>query len=229
MALRLLVLGATGRIGTHVLDLALARGHDVTALVRSPHKVARDDPRLQVIQGSLLSTDDLARALPGHDAVLSSVGPPPREAFRRSTLMAESAASVVAAMTTSRVKRLAVVSAAVLFPDTRLRFRFFRWLLREHARDLAGMEAVVRATDLDWTIARPPRLVNGPGESYRWRSDALPEGAWSVPFRAVAAFLVDCAEGGAHTRALIGLGSDAGAAAGTRREAPRGAGPEASS
>ena len=210
MALRLFVLGATGHIGTHVLDLALARGHAVTAFVRSPLKLAaakRSDPRLRVVQGSLLSTDDLARALPGHDAVVSSVGPPAREAFRPSTLMAESAASVVAAMTTSGVKRLAIVSAAVLFPDSRLSFRFFRWLLRQHAHDLAAMEAVVRATELDWTIARPPRLVNGPGESYRWRDDALPQGAWSMPFRAVAAFLVDCAETGAHARALVGLGA----------------------
>jgi uncharacterized protein YbjT (DUF2867 family) len=210
MTLRLLVLGATGHIGTHVLDLALARGHDVTAFVRSPQKLAlaaRNAPRLHVIEGNLLSAGDLARVLPGHDAVLSSVGPPPREAFRPSMLMAESAASIVAAMTTSRVKRLAVVSAAILFPDSRLGFRFFRWLLREHAQDLAAMEAVVRATDLDWTIARPPRLVNGAGESYRWRNDALPEKAWSMPFRAVAACLLDCAETGAHTRSLVGLGA----------------------
>ncbi len=209
MAIRLFVLGATGHIGTHVLDIALARGHDVTAFVRSPRKVTRSDSRLRIIQGSLLSTDDLGRALPGHDAVVSSVGPPAREAFRRSTLMAESAASVVAAMTTSGVKRFAVVSAAVLFPDSRLGFRFFRWLLREHAHDLTAMEAVIRATELDWTIARPPRLVNGPGESYRWRNEALPERAWSMSFRAVAAFLVDCAETNQHTHSVIGLGSEA--------------------
>lgn len=207
MALRLFVLGATGHIGTHVLDLALSRGHQVTAFVRSPHRITRNDAALRVVQGDLLSSDALARAMPGHDAVLSSVGPPPRQAFKPSTLMAESAASTVAAMTAAEVKRLVVVSAAVLFPDRRLSFRFFRWLLRQHARDLVAMEAVVRATRFDWTIGRPPRLVSAQNESYRSETDALPPGAWSMSFRAVAAFLVDCVENGTHLREVVGLAS----------------------
>jgi putative NADH-flavin reductase len=207
MTLRILALGATGTIGTNVLDLALARGHTVTAFVRSRHKIRRNDDGLSVIEGSALSMNDLARALPGHDAVLSAIGPPPREALRPSRLMAESVASTVAAMTAARVKRLLLVSAAVLFPDRRLSFRFFRWLLRHHARDLVEMETVVRATDLDWTIARPPRLVKTGDESYRSRCDALPDGAWSMSHRAVAAFLLDCVERGTHTREIVGLAS----------------------
>jgi uncharacterized protein YbjT (DUF2867 family) len=203
---RLLVLGATGHIGGHVLDLALERGHQVTAFVRSPARVKRDGLHLSVVQGSPLSSDDLAKALPGHDAVVSALGLPAREALRRSTFMAESAASTVAAMTTAGVKRLAIVSAAVLFPDPRLRFRFFQWVLREHARDLQAMEAVVQATRLEWTIARPPRLVNRPEGSFRAREGALPAGAWSMSFRAVAAFLVECVETGGP-RGIVGLGA----------------------
>ena len=205
MALRILTLGATGHIGTHVIDLALARGHRVTAFVRSPSKIRRNEAALSVIQGSPLSTEALARVLRGHDAVLSSIGPAPREAFRPSTLMVESAASTVAAMSAAGVKRLLVVSAAVLFPDRRWRYRFFRWLLRQHARDLIAMEAVVRATDFDWTIARPPRLVKTEDESYRSEREALPARAWSMSYRAVAAFLLDSAERGSHAREIVGL------------------------
>jgi putative NADH-flavin reductase len=207
MTLRILALGATGTIGTNVIDLALARGHCVTAFVRSPHKIQRNDAGLSVIEGSALSMQDLARAMPGHDAVLSSIGPPPAEALRPSRLMAESIASTVAAMTSARMKRLLLVSAAVLFPERGLRFRFFRWLLRHHARDLAAMEAVVRATDLDWTIARPPRLVKASDESYRSRQGALPENGWSMSYRAVAAFLLDSVEQGTHCREIVGLAS----------------------
>ena len=205
MPLRLFVLGATGHIGSQVVDLALSRGHQVTAFVRAPRKVTRNEPGLAVIEGNPLSAHDVARALPGHDAVLSAIGPPPRDAFRPSTLMAESAASTVAAMTAAGVNRLAIVSAAVLFPDRRLVFRFFQWLLRQHARDLVSMEAVVRATRFDWTIARPPRLVNGHGESYRSATDALPPHAWSMPYRAVAAFLLDAVTRHTHTREIVGL------------------------
>jgi putative NADH-flavin reductase len=207
MTLRIFALGATGHIGTDVIDLALARGHRVTAFVRAPHKIHRNDGGLSIIQGDPLSMDAVARALPGHDAVLSSIGPPAREAFRPSRLMAESAASTVAAMTAAGVKRLLVVSAAVLFPDRRLAFRFFRWLLQHHARDLVAMEAVVRATNLDWTIARPPRLVKTTDESYRWEHDALPLRAWSMSYRAVARFLVDCVEQRTHAQEVVGLAS----------------------
>ena len=121
--------------------------------------------------------------------------------------MADCAASTVAAMTTAGVKRLVVVSAALLFPDRRLSFRFFRWFIRHHVHDLVAMEAVVRATHFDWTIARPPRLVTVPGESYRCERDALPAGAWSMSFRAVAAFLLDSVDQRKHAREIVGLAS----------------------
>lgn len=210
MPLRLLVLGATGHIGTNTVELALARGARVTAFVRSPHKITRNDPNLTVIGGDPLSSQPLARALVGHDAVLSSLGLPPREALRPSTRMTEFAASTVAAMKTAGVKRLAIVSAAALFPDRRLLFRFFQWVLRNHMRDLDAMEAVVKATDLNWTIARPPRLITGSGkeEAYRATVGALPPRAFSMPFRSVARFLLDAVEQGTHLREVVGLGSE---------------------
>jgi uncharacterized protein YbjT (DUF2867 family) len=205
MTKRLFVLGATGNTGTQIVDLALARGHRVTAFVRSPHKITRRESALTVIKGDPLSAGELARALPGHDAVVSALGPSGLEAFRNSTLLAECAASTVAAMKTAGVERLAIVSAALLFPLEGLRFAFFRWLLQRHIRDLVPMEAVVRATDFTWTIARPPRLVQSPEETYRSEHDALPVDGWEMSFRAVAAFLLDCVEQNTHAREIVGL------------------------
>ncbi|WP_437810055.1 NAD(P)-dependent oxidoreductase [Sorangium sp. So ce1078] len=203
--MRLLVLGATGRTGKHLLDLGLARGHHVTAFVRSPQKIARRDGALTVVQGDPLQVDQLARALAGHDAVLSALGPSPREAFRPSTLLAECAASTVAAMTTAGVERLAVVSSALLFPEKGLRFALFRWLLTHHLRDLVAMETVIRASRCNFTIARPPRLVDARDEGYRGAGEALPAGAAVMSFRAVAAFLLDCVEQRTHAREIVGL------------------------
>ena len=203
--MRLFVLGATGRTGKHILDLALARGHQVTAFVRSPQKITRRDKALTVVGGDPLRADELARALPGHDAVLSVLAPPGREGLRPSTLMAEFAASTVAAMKTAGVNRLAIVSAAILFPEKGLRFMFFRWLLRHHARDLVAMEAVVRATPFDWTIARPARLIESSAEKYQSKRDALPDGGSPMSFRSVAAFLLDSVEQDAHRREIVGL------------------------
>lgn len=203
--MNLFVVGATGHIGAHVVDLGLARGHSVTAYARNPSKVTRKHPHLSIVDGPLEAAP-LARALRGHDAVLSSLGLPGTDALRPSTFMAESAASLVAAMATASVERLAIVSAAVLFPERGLFFRFFQWLLRHHARDLVAMESIVRATDFAWTVARPPRLVEDAVETYRATADALPEGARSMSFRAVAAFLLDSVERGHHVREVVGLG-----------------------
>jgi len=210
--MRLFLLGATGRTGAQVLELALARGHDVTAFVRSPGKLSpakltRGAPAPRVVAGDARDSPALAAAMRGHDAVLSALGPHAREAFRPSTLMTECAAATVAAMKEAGVARLAVVSAAVLFPEKGPLFAFFRWFLKHHARDLADMETLIRAAaGIDWTIVRPPRLTRSTAQAYRALPDALPPGARAISFRAVAAFLLDAVERGAGARAVVGLG-----------------------
>ena len=203
--MNLLILGATGHIGRNLVDLALAHGHVVTAYVRTPAKVARRDPRLIIKQGDALQSDRLTEALSGQDAVISALGLPARQALRPSSFMAESMASTVAAMKRAQVQRLAVVSAAVLFPMRGLFYAFFRWLLKHHARDLRSMENVIQATQLNWTIARPPRLVNGPELAPRIVVSGLPPHARVMSFRSLAAFLLDCVERDQHLREVVGL------------------------
>jgi putative NADH-flavin reductase len=203
--MKLLVLGANGKTGRQLVELALARGHEVTAFVRSPAKVKQQHPLLTVRRGDPLRVEELAEALPGHDVVLSALGVRPPEAFRAHTLVQDGAASTVAAMTRAGVKRLVLVSAAVLFPEKGWRFAFFRWLLAQVMRDLGTAEAIVSATPLEWTIARPPRLVERRDESYRTRRDALPAGGFSMSFRGVAAFMLDAAEQHSHVREVVGL------------------------
>src|SRR3989442_3550618 len=157
--MRLFILGANGKTGTQLVDLALARGHEVTAFVRSPGKITRRHPRLEVRPGDPHRVDELASALPGHDVVLSALGVRPPRAFRPHTLVQECAASTVAAMTRAGVKRLVLVSVPVLFPLKGLRFAFFRRLLTHVLRGLGAAEPIRRATPLHLTVARTPRLV----------------------------------------------------------------------
>jgi len=203
--MKLLVLGATGHIGGEVVDLALGRGHLVTAYARTPQKIQRREPSLIVEQGDALDVERLTDALRGQDAVVSALGLPARQALRPSSFMAESMASTVAAMRRAQVRRLAVVSAAVLFPMPGLFYAFFRWLLKHHARDLSAMESVIRGTDVAWTVARPPRLVSGEAGAARVVVDGLPPRARSISFRSVAAFLLECVERDEHVRQIVGL------------------------
>lgn len=210
MTLDLFVIGGTGNTGSQIVELALERGHRVTAFVRSPHKVRVQHSALTVLEGDPLNAEQLARALPGHHAVISALGPSAREAFRPSTLLARGAASTVSAMKTAGLRRLAVVSAALLFTDRRITFRFFQWLLRQHIRDLTAMEALVRESSLDFTIARPPRLVHAPESAYRAERDAFPADAPALmSFRGVARFLLDSVQQPELFRATVGLATGA--------------------
>src|SRR5579872_3894615 len=138
-AMRLFVLGATGRTGVELVDLALTR-HQVTAFVRSPGKVTRRDSRLAVVTGDVRKPEDVATALAGHDAVISALGPAPRQAIFGTTLMQDSASSTLRAMKSAGVRRFLVVSSALLFPGGGPGVGFFRTLINHHLRDSRRME-----------------------------------------------------------------------------------------
>ncbi len=204
--MRLFVLGANGRTGSEIVNLALTRGHKVTAFVRSPQKLSPAGS-LTIVRGDPRHPETIAAALPRHEAVLSAIGPHPREALRPSTLLTDCARATVEAMTASGVARLAIVSAAVLFPEKGFYFAFFRWLTKHHARDLRGMEDIVQASGLAWTIARPPRLTKSPDLSFRALRDALPPGSRAMSFQSVAAFMLDAVERRSHVTEVVGLGA----------------------
>ncbi|RYF53155.1 MAG: NAD-dependent epimerase/dehydratase family protein, partial [Cytophagaceae bacterium] len=68
------ILGATGGTGRELLQQALDRGHQVTAIVRHPDAVSMTHNRLRVVRGDVMQPDTLAPALLGQDAVVSVVG-----------------------------------------------------------------------------------------------------------------------------------------------------------
>jgi putative NADH-flavin reductase len=202
--MRLFLLGATGRTGGQILELALEHGHEVTAFVRSPQKLT-PAPRLTIVRGDPRDREALAAALAGHDAVLSAIGPPAREALRPNTLVTDCATATVEAMKAAGVKRLAILSAAVLFPQKGAFYAFFRWFLRHHARDLGAMEEVVQKSGLEWTIARPPRLTKSREIGFRAVRGGLPPRAFSASFRSVAAFMLEAVEQRSHSGEIVGL------------------------
>jgi putative NADH-flavin reductase len=205
--LRLLILGATGGIGRELVDQALNRQHRVTAFVRNPQKLGPPREGLSVVQGNVLSAEALGNALAGHDAVLSTIGPP---GPRRTTITSDSARATLAAMEATGIHRLLIVGVAVLFDDAGIFARLLRkTLLRNVASDSAEMERIVKASHLDWTIVRPPRLTNGPRtERYSIADDHLPRsagGAATVSRADVAHFLLDELEHPVHVRQIVGI------------------------
>ena len=202
----LFVLGATGGTGRALVEQALRRGHRVTAFVRSPEKLGPPREGLTAVRGDPRDADELRAALPGHDAVLSALGPP---GIAPSTVVSDCARSTVAAMQASGVRRILMVGVAVLFEEGLVNAIARRTFLRNVAKDHAEMERILGASGLDWTIARPPRLTNGPlTRAYDVADGRMPEGTRFTISRAdVADFLLDEVERPAHMRRIVGLAS----------------------
>ena len=163
--MKLLVLGATGPTGQHIVRQALELGHQVTAFARDPAKLAIAAPGLDVVTGSLPESEQVfAGALRGRDAVLSALGM--RNALRAHGLIEKSMRVVVPAMQREGVRRLIVVSSfgvgesrrdAPLLPRV-----MYRLLLGDIFADKLAGEALVRASGLHWTFAYPTLLTDGP-------------------------------------------------------------------
>src|SRR5438876_10426869 len=197
--MKLFVIGATGRVGREIVKQALVRGYDVTAFVRSPESVTLKNERRTVLKGKVMDENQLFDTMQNHDAVLSALGP--REVFKPSSLLHDSALATTQAMQRAGVKRLVVLSAAAHFPG--IPNRIVSFILRNHMRDSLAMEEIVQASDLDWTIARPPRLTQKKESNYRSREDAAPKMGLAVSRKAVAPFMLDAIEQQKHFRKIV--------------------------
>lgn len=175
--MNLTIIAATGGIGRQLLDQAIAQGHNVTAVVRNSKALSAP---VRVFVTNLVSPDSaiLQSALADADAVLSGLGARSSADHGVATRGTE---AIIRAMQVVAVRRIVVVSAAPIgtVPSPHRRNPpkydpgdgfFMRHLmapltkafLRDHYADLARMEDALRASNVDWTIVRPPRLTNGP-------------------------------------------------------------------
>lgn len=165
--MRITVFGATGGTGQHVVQQALTAGHEVTAVVRDPAKLTERHERLTVVTADVFDPSAIEPTVKSRDAVISALGPrrgaPP-------TVCSTAGVNIITAMRAADVTRLIAISAAPVAendPGDRL---FYRLVLRPVIRrvlaasyaDLAVMERAIMDSGLTWTIARPPRLTNGP-------------------------------------------------------------------
>ncbi len=199
--MKLFVIGATGRTGREIVQQALDRGHEVTAFVRSPEGIGVKNKRLTVLKGNAMDENQLFQTMQNHDAVISTLGP--REVFKPSSLLHDSALAATRAMNRSGVKRLVVLSAAAHFPGIPNRIASF--IMRNHMRDSLAMEEIVQGSGLDWTIARPPRLTQEDYTTYRSREGAAPKMGFSLARKAVAAFMLDAIEQNKHFHKIVGI------------------------
>jgi putative NADH-flavin reductase len=161
--MKLIVFGANGGIGHHVVEQALEAGHTVTAMVRRPSSITIQHKNLIVCQGDVLKPETIKEPMAGQEAVISAIG---TESRQPTVVYSQGIANIMQAMQQARLKRLLCISATGLDPSRlwmRLIAKPILWtLFRESYSDLVRMEAEVKRSNLDWTLVRPPRLTDGP-------------------------------------------------------------------
>jgi uncharacterized protein YbjT (DUF2867 family) len=212
--MNLVVLGATGRTGRLVVEQALAAGHTVTALVRSPEKLTTSHSNLRVVTGQATDSSAVSKALEGADAVISTLGGKP-------PVISDSTQSLVAAARKTGVSRVVVLST---FAAERDRLDAATRLLTgigmgAMLKDKSAGEEALRRSDLEWTIVYASVLRDGPATGSVL---VLPEGAkrglsQRISRADLAAWLVEAATGVQHIRRGVGITGIEAAPAATRR------------
>jgi uncharacterized protein YbjT (DUF2867 family) len=159
--MKILVLGATGATGRLIVGMAVAKGYEVVALVRSKAKAA-DLAGAELIEGDARDPAALARAIAGCDAVISSLGTA-MSPFKEVTLLSTATRALVGVMEKQNIRRLVCITGLGA-GDSRGHGGFFfdrvflPLMLRKVYEDKNRQEDAIRASTLDWTIVRPTVL-----------------------------------------------------------------------
>lgn len=182
--MNILIMGARSGIGLAAVRAALAQGHTVRAFSRAADRIDIDDPRLEKRPGDACKTDDVASALDSIDTVIQTLGiaAGPERIFKPVRLFSTATRVLLPEMERANVRRLITVTGFGA-GDSAGRIGLvqsvpFRLLLGHAYDDKSIQERLIRDSGLDWTIARPVILTNGPAtgnfhvladpETWRW-------------------------------------------------------------
>ena len=165
--MKITLYGASGMIGSRILEELVSRGHAVTAVVRDPSKISRAG--VAVRTGDVLDASSVAATAEGADAVISAYAPPPGAA----ETLVQAARTFVAALPQAGVKRFLMVGGAGSlevapglqlvdapgFPEA------WKGLATAH-RDAVP---VLAASDLDWTSFSPAAYIEPGARTGKFR------------------------------------------------------------
>ena len=216
IAMKILLLGGTGRTGNEVLAQALQVSIAVQAVVRRAASVRVASPQLTLFESQVLDRPTLRAAMRGCDAVISTLNISRRSEFPWSGLrtpphlLSDTMRNVLAVAQELSIRRIISVSAWGA-GETRSELPgWFRWLV-EHSnlapayRDHERQEQLLAASACDWTVVRPVILTNGRRQAQLRvgsRSSAL-RPTLLVSRASVAGFLLELCRAHSHVREAV--------------------------
>lgn len=202
------VFGATGTIGRHLVEQALAAGHYVTAFTRDAARVSLEHDRLRLLEGDATDPAACLPAVKDADAVIVVLG-----AGRKGEVREAGTRAVVTAMRQAGGGRL-VCQSTLGVGSSRAnlnmlwKYVMFGTLLRAAYADHVRQERVVEASGLDWTIVRPSAFADHSPGPIRHGFGGSETGLRLKIGRAdVAAFLLAQVEDGTYLRRAVSVSS----------------------
>ncbi|MFV0433420.1 MAG: NAD(P)-dependent oxidoreductase [Leucobacter sp.] len=198
--MKILVAGATGMVGSCVVEQALARGHRVVAVARTPEKLGIEHPKLVEVAVDIEDADAVVPLLAGVDAVVSAVG---IGASKVPTMLYSAGTrNLLAGMAECEVHRIVVISSEVAehwAHQSWLKLHLLLPLLQKFLGatydDMRRMDVVLWEGSAQWTAIRAPRIRNVAGKgSYRLDREEALRGGFSITAPDMAAALLDIAE-----------------------------------
>ena len=195
-------MGATGRSGRLILDEAVTRCFQVRALARDPSRIAHKKELVTVVRGEATDPAAVDELVSGCDAVVSALG---IVKGGRTDVCSKGTENALAAMRKHGVRRYVVIGGAGSAMPGEVKPLpgklihaimgvFMGALLRDKERELE----LLSASDLDWTVARPPLIGNGPKVPVR--TDARFPKSGKISYASLAAFVVEEVEARRHVR-----------------------------
>lgn len=160
--MKIVVFGATGATGKHIVHKLVAEGHTVTAFARTPANVDAPDGAVRIVQGDARDAAKVLAAVTGQDVVMAAFGP---RSTKKDDIQTVFMQNVLAAMDQANVQRLIELSAwgaGADLPNGQFMFKIIRHtILKNVFDDKNAAEALIVSSGVDYTLVRPGRLTNG--------------------------------------------------------------------
>lgn len=188
--MKIIVFGATGGVGQHVVKQALEKGFEITAFVRTPSNLEVQDEKLHIIQGDAFNKDDVANAIAGHDIVISCLNT--SKGLEESTELEEMTKNIVDGMKAHNVNRIIYTASAGIdneIPGPHGKKVMER--LQNPLTDHRNAVKYIKSNGLTYTIVRPVGLTNDPFTGkYQETKEGVPTNSHTIPRADVAYFII---------------------------------------
>ena len=200
--MRVAVMGASGKVGRQLTAELLKRGHTVTALVHSSKLGVPPNSKLHVVSGDIHSSSDIAAAIKGSDAIVSTLG---SWGTKSKDIVSAATKNLIPAMQKAGIKRfVSVTGNAAILPGENLTLiqnlsrRALLVIAKPILSDAEEHLRLLHDSDLDWTAIRSPVMTNSNKPNYKLASK--PFAPWAVVSRTgVVMALADIIEDGSFS------------------------------